>query len=1065
MNNCISNCNENVVLLSRIAEAQNCFNVVFGAVTERKFSYLWVKRGEEKATYPFEVSTPENRRKMAQKAIELSEEGFDVYYGINLVDTPLDGAQRARNDTVSVQTATITDIDIEGGKHASDAKKKYPPTFEAAGACLPFPVSMLVESGYGLHGYAIYSEPIAITSSNRVQAKERNKKFIDCIRARADSYSKAVDGVSDLARVLRVPGTYNYKCGRSNAPLCRIVEDSGLRFEVDALDEKLNALTETTHAAPKTKSCAEFKGRKEDSPDLKEFRIRRMLEFIPPASLTYDEWLQVGIALFNEGLDCSLWEQWSRADSRFKEGECQAKWQGFHYDPCGITIGTLYQFAAQNGYDEKETRREWHALQPEPLPKRKNDSTPDFLEEKLKEVDLAVASFDEKIKAAVTTLENLIPNDAPTVLNHVDEAALAFAFDKTAFAKWELVVKEFSAKNPDKTFSIQNWKNAVKAKADEFEKHRAHLLKEQTILVAQKKSRAFLADSDSPPNFEIPAGYEISDDGIFKVDEKKPFLVCHLPVFPAQIVYSVDEGIKKIQLAIKTHSGKMRLLPPQQMSLVFNSRKLVDLADMDLPVTSENAKDLVKYLDASFHLNEKNIPVTHTFERGGWHSIDKQEFFLDPRIPCVIQKDGREISVEVDQKRNEFANHLTTRGTFEDWKKAYSLAKDSKVARLMLAAAVAPPLLKVLNERNFLLYIYAPTRAGKTTALYLAASAFGDEKVIRSFDATKNGFLGAAAAVNDYAFLVDEKQVADNRFKEQFDLVIYAVANGIPRTKLNRDSTLKKTLEWRTTAVMTGETRMIDDNATGGAFTRCMQIQGPKIILPADVCRNIRGICAENFGFALPRVIEQIQSVGKESLRENYKIIFEGRQHIFKQILPEYVRYMTLLAIADNLLSRAVSETKSPFSAGTGAIDNTVCEFLELVPTLDEIDDTPREIEFIRGCIAQSHNQFVRDDKPAGDIRGGIFGLIDDDYIYVIATVFKELCKRGGFDYRKVAADLIAAGIILPADTIERGRKTPLPTVKKWLGTEATRFLNSPSARCYRIKNESRTITVDDIDE
>ena len=110
------------------------------------------------------------------------------------------------------------------------------------------------------------------------------------------------------------------------------------------------------------------------------------------------------------------------------------------------------------------------------------------------------------------------------------------------------------------------------------------------------------------------------------------------------------------------------------------------------------------------------------------------------------------------------------------------------VARFMLAASVASPLLKVLGERNFLVYVNAPTRASKTTALYLG------------------GLAGEACEFNDYPFFIDEKQVADSKIKNQLDLLVYALANGIGRTKLNRDSTLNRAPDWRTIPIMTGET-------------------------------------------------------------------------------------------------------------------------------------------------------------------------------------------------------------------------------------------------------------------
>ncbi|MBQ6297764.1 MAG: PriCT-2 domain-containing protein [Selenomonadaceae bacterium] len=50
-----------------------------------------------------------------------------------------------------------------------------------------------------------------------------------------------------------------------------------------------------------------------------------MLDFISPSSLTYDEWLAVGMAKKNIDIDCSDWEQWSRHDDRFKDDECLYK--------------------------------------------------------------------------------------------------------------------------------------------------------------------------------------------------------------------------------------------------------------------------------------------------------------------------------------------------------------------------------------------------------------------------------------------------------------------------------------------------------------------------------------------------------------------------------------------------------------------------------------------------------------------------------------------------------------------------------------------------------------------
>lgn len=79
--------------------------------------------------------------------------------------------------------------------------------------------------------------------------------------------------------------------------------------------------------------------------------ILEMLEYIDPAALDYQEWVNVGMALKQEGCGCSVWEDWSRRDAgRFHSGECAKKWDTFNGAPSPVTGGTIYQLARRFGY-------------------------------------------------------------------------------------------------------------------------------------------------------------------------------------------------------------------------------------------------------------------------------------------------------------------------------------------------------------------------------------------------------------------------------------------------------------------------------------------------------------------------------------------------------------------------------------------------------------------------------------------------------------------------------------------------------------------------------------------
>ena len=1025
----------------RIEEAENFFNQLYGKIIALHFSYL-ITFKDRIETYSFEINNETGRRNMAIKAIELADNGVDVWHAVNTISVKPANGKRGDENVVSFQTAIIVDIDIRSDAHKGDPAL-FAADFDKAKSFLPFTPSLIIHSGYGLHAYYIFNTPITITDQNREEIKRRNNLLLDVVRTRANG--KKIDGVGDLPRILRTPGTFNFKLGKDNAPLCHIVEDSGLRFTPDEIDEKLNNLISITPSQEiLTKSARKnFNDYDDDNPDLKEFRIRRMLDYINVVDGEYEKWLGVGFALFNEGMDCSIWEQWSRTQPDFKEGECERKWNGFHHDSSGITIGSLYQWATEGGYNEKEIRNEWHELNPETSEKKKSAvSSIDSLKVEFRSVNKALAEFDSQKSSALEKLRKVEIFDSDTVFSEEMITAAAFAkiFDKQAFSNFKRDIINYGNQHKDKKVSANDWLSDVKDKAAEIRSHQSDLLTRRNEIQSEIHSLSFIANNDFLKGFSFPTGYSVTNNGgVIRIEGEKIISVCRRPVIIKAKTYNVEDKIFKLELAYQTTTGKWKNLTPTEAAIIFNRNKLVDLANDGLPVTSSNATAFVDYLDAFNAENEDNFPLTYTVPRCGWYKFDGKDCFVDPRRQLSVTDDNKNISVVVDSL-SQFANSLRKVGKLEDWKKIYLLAKKSPVARIMISAAIAPILLKILGERNFLLYICAPTRAGKTTALYLAASTIGDEKMIRSFDATKNGLAGAAADVNDYAFLVDEKQVADNRIKEQLDALVYALANGVGRTKLNKDSTLRKLKDWRTIAIMTGETQLLADNVTGGANTRLLTIVAPKEILSADTCKEIRNAIKGNYGLVFPLVINKIFELGFEKLRQVYQDLTDLFTTKYPELLNEYCRYMAVLTLADALLNATLTDNSAlPID---DAIQNSNAIF-KLIPTTTEISDTAREKVFILGFIAQNQNRFIGGNVAVDKIQM-IFGKFDTDYIYITVAALKKACADEGFDYRKLVSDLVEDGFFVPSDKIKKGYRTPLATVQKKIGKANT--------DCYRIK-------------
>lgn len=78
-------------------------------------------------------------------------------------------------------------------------------------------------------------------------------------------------------------------------------------------------------------------------------KVKSALDAVDASSLNYQEWTQVGMAIKDAGLPCSLWELWSARDTlRYHQGECRKKWETF--EGSGVTVATLYSMAMDRGW-------------------------------------------------------------------------------------------------------------------------------------------------------------------------------------------------------------------------------------------------------------------------------------------------------------------------------------------------------------------------------------------------------------------------------------------------------------------------------------------------------------------------------------------------------------------------------------------------------------------------------------------------------------------------------------------------------------------------------------------
>lgn len=90
--------------------------------------------------------------------------------------------------------------------------------------------------------------------------------------------------------------------------------------------------------------------------EYRDIDLKEVIDHIPCAELTYQEWVNIGMALKYEGYACSTWEEWSMNDTRYKSGECWKKWQTFNGSSSPVTAGTIVQMAKEHGFNPHTVR-------------------------------------------------------------------------------------------------------------------------------------------------------------------------------------------------------------------------------------------------------------------------------------------------------------------------------------------------------------------------------------------------------------------------------------------------------------------------------------------------------------------------------------------------------------------------------------------------------------------------------------------------------------------------------------------------------------------------------------
>ena len=504
------------------------------------------------------------------------------------------------------------------------------------------------------------------------------------------------------------------------------------------------------------------------------------------------------------------------------------------------------------------------------------------------------------------------------------------------------------------------------------------------------------------------------------------------------VFVNISNHEHKIKVShMKAHSDHWQHITLTRDNFTVN-QKIANLSLYGIDANTQNAAELVDFLRTFEELNYSNIQHLYMINQAGWY----QDQFITPYD---------ESKFVIDNDSNNFIKSLKCKGDYDKWIEAAKLIFLSPIARFILAASLSAILLKPLHCRTFSVYFWGNSRAGKSTAAKFAASAWGNQDLVKNFNSTNNSFIAELAETSDFPYIVDEKQVSDNKFNAA--KLIYDIGESSSRGRADRTGKARERKTWRTIAILNGETPLLEDNSTQGAITRCLSIHFNGEIISDNLAKFLYSdIFEEHYGHKGFEVIQTLQRFidgdNKQTLKESFKTFYNRLKVKFPNHIDDHIRYCALISTSDFLfLSNQIGDISDIDSRFESSYDNAFY-IMRLLQTQDESSDFEREKDFILNWIAE-HGAYFQAANPNGDLLNDkrnsfqTFGKWSSDYLYIIAKPLQETLNKSGFSAGKVVHDCIHNCFFIPDDKIEKKARNPRSTVSV--------RINNTVAKCYRI--------------
>lgn len=513
----------------------------------------------------------------------------------------------------------------------------------------------------------------------------------------------------------------------------------------------------------------------------------------------------------------------------------------------------------------------------------------------------------------------------------------------------------------------------------------------------EKKGEAFLSHN----------GYEIRDEqyGYWSVPKKKGevsvFIPCGSAVWVQEICIDLEtmERTLKLMFYDCVGNGMEINMPRSEMT----EQNILSLTKYGVQVNKHTASALIKCIENE----ECKANMTYQHKGLGFYLYGEDYIFKGYKAIGMESQYVGELSVE-------------PHGSIKKWKNMVKKEVLGTPMEIILASALSATVIDFLHADyqvdNILLSLVGDSSSGKSTALNLAVSVGGlpapsGKSLMLSFIDTELSLVHKMTS--GFPVGIDEFTAVGNK---DMTKLIYTLANGSERSRMNKKMDMMGTNEFHTSIFMSSECSILSSaRQYEGLRVRAFEFENIKWTTSGDSADKIKKVCLSDYGWAVPKMAKYLLHIEKDSLIQ----LCEEWSNDFLDSIDNKNALITRMAkkIGIILATAQIAEDALDITFDLDMIEQFFCENLKLNP--EDYDIGIKAYEAVMSYVAEKPKEFgeatICDNDQAdveyyyrnGKIKAGkrtvlYDGTISNEILFVKEETFDKILESKGFHDSKV---------------------------------------------------------------